>query len=149
MRQCSASTAEELFQDVWMRIIGASDNYTVEARFATYLYRIAHNRLIDHFRSSSRRPELTLLPDDDDLGDWSDDALPRPESAAADRELAHHLATCLEELPEEQREAFLLREEAGLGVEEIASATEVGRETAKSRLRYAVKRLRQCLEAVR
>ena len=55
-RQCRQAIAEELFQDVWMRVVATSASYRVEARFTTFLYRIAHNRLVDHFRSVGRRP---------------------------------------------------------------------------------------------
>lgn len=145
-RQCASGIAEELFQDVWMRVIAASDTYRVEARFTTYLYRVAHNRLVDHFRASGRRPEVTVGDDEGGLLEIADEGVLGPDVYAGRRELAVQLLTCLQELPDEQREAFLLREEAGLGLEEIAQTTDVGRETAKSRLRYAVSRLRSCLE---
>lgn len=55
LRQCGQpALAEELFQDVWLKLIAARAGYTVQARFATYLYRLAHNRLIDHYRASRR-----------------------------------------------------------------------------------------------
>lgn len=144
-RQCPPALAEELFQDVWMRLVNARHTYTVEARFATYLYRIAHNRLVDHYRASGRRPEVALEDDCDGEALLADDPRDGPEHGAARHQLAERLLECLETLPDEQREAFLMREESGLGVEEIAQATGVGRETAKSRLRYAVSRLRRCL----
>jgi RNA polymerase sigma factor (sigma-70 family) len=51
LRQCrEPAAAEELFQDVWMNLIRARAGYTVQAKFTTYLYRLAHNRLIDHYR---------------------------------------------------------------------------------------------------
>src|SRR5262245_10651143 len=54
LRQCAnRGVAEELFQEVWMNLIRARDAYTVQARFSTYLYRLAHNRLIDHYRSQA------------------------------------------------------------------------------------------------
>lgn len=52
--------AEELFQDVWIRLIGARGRYQVRARFTTFLYRMAHNRLVDHYRQQSRRPTVSL-----------------------------------------------------------------------------------------
>lgn len=145
-RQCAPSVAEELFQDVWMRVVAARSAYTVQARFATYLYHIAHNRLVDHYRVSARRPEESLdTQREPGLAETAGDGQSGPEQLAGRRQLAERLLGCLEALPDEQREAFLMREEAGLGVAEIAEATGVGRETAKSRLRYAVVGLRRCL----
>ena len=145
-RQCRQAIAEELFQDVWMRVVTTSASYRVEARFTTFLYRIAHNRLVDHFRSVGRRPETTVGNDEEGLLETESDIELAPDIQATRQELANQLKHCLDELSRPQREAFLLREEAGLGVEEIAQATDVGRETAKSRLRYAVTSLRGCLE---
>ncbi len=145
MRQCrQGAVAEELFQDVWMNLIRARDAYTPSARFATYLYRLAHNRLIDHYRKHAGRAMLSY---DDDTGLQLDDP-PAPRDAEPDaaydlKQKARALLELIEALPEAQREAFLLQQEAGLSVEEIAAATGVTRETAKSRLRYALAKLRQ------
>jgi RNA polymerase sigma-70 factor (ECF subfamily) len=144
LRQCGErAVAEELFQDVWMNLIRARASYAVEARFSTYLYRIAHNRLIDHYRARAGGVPLSF-----DAEDGPDiDALPAPRGddpmVAADlREQAARLLAAIALLPEAQREAFLLQQESGMSVEEIAQATGVNRETAKSRLRYALGRLR-------
>jgi RNA polymerase sigma-70 factor (ECF subfamily) len=145
LRQCrGAAAAEELFQDVWMNLIRARAGYSVQARFTTYLYRLAHNRLIDHYRKNSHvamvsfeeedREAVTELPDE---REW-----PPDETLDAKRQ-AGRLMELIAGLPEAQREAFLLQQEGGMSVEEIAQATGVTRETAKSRLRYAMARLRQ------
>jgi RNA polymerase sigma-70 factor, ECF subfamily len=144
-RQCrDAAQAEELFQDVWMNLIRARAGYTVQAKFTTYLYRLAHNRLIDHYRKHSQAAVSSFEDMDggavEDLVDGQ--ALP-PDAAHDSREQALRLLQLLAELPEAQREAFLLQQEGGMSVEEIAQATGVNRETAKSRLRYAMSKLRQ------
>ena len=143
LRQCrDAAIAEELFQDVWMNLIRARAGYAVQAKFATWLYRIAHNRLMDHFRG---RPGLTVSLDEETAVLPPETEAPRadrPETQAEIREQAARLLALLEALPSGQREAFLLQQEAGLSVEAIAEATGVSRETAKSRLRYAVAKLR-------
>ncbi len=144
MRQCrDAAIAEELFQDVWMNLIRARAAYTVQAKFTTYLYRLAHNRLVDHYRQ--HRPTLVTAGEDDcDVLDSIPDEREQPADVAIDvRRQAERLKALIAELPEAQREAFLLQQEGGLSVEEIASATGVTRETAKSRLRYAFAKLRQ------
>ena len=145
LRQCrDAAAAEELFQDVWMNLIRARARYTVQAKFTTYLYRLAHNRLIDHFRSHNQAAMVSFEDEDcDALTEIPDGrAAPADETLDARRQAAR-LLEVLAELPEAQREAFLLQQEGGMSVEDIAQATGVTRETAKSRLRYAMSRLRE------
>lgn len=150
LRQCRiAALADELFQDVWMNLIRARAGYTVQAKFATYLYRIAHNRLMDHFR---RNDAASLSLDDESGAPVEDPVAPRsaePDASAAGREQAAQLLALLDALPPEQREAFVLQQEGGLSIEEIATTTGVTRETAKSRLRYALAKLRQGMQAWR
>lgn len=142
--------ADELFQDVWLRIVGARQHYEVAAKFSTWLFRIAHNRLIDHYRTQgSGIVELYDDPEDDPA-----EALPAPEhetpaALLQRRETALHILDALAALPEPQREVFLLVEESGMSLEEIGQTTGVGRETVKSRLRYATQRLRQALAELR
>jgi RNA polymerase sigma factor (sigma-70 family) len=153
LRQCGHSgEADELYQDVFMRVIGAAAGYEPTAKFTTWLFRIAHNRLVDHWRKSGREP-VDPLPSDEDGGDCAFDP-PAPEGAAPERreeqrQLGAALIVALNELPEVQREAFLLAEEGGLTLEEIAAVSGVGRETIKSRLRYATAKLRSKLESWR
>ena len=130
-------TAEDIFQDVWGKIIKSRKNYRPTAKFSTFLYRVAHNCFIDHIRRNKRHSHsVDVEPDNQpDPGD-------QPE-ALAERSMAkRRLDAALRELPEEQRDVFLLHEEAGLNLDQIASVTGANRETAKSRLRYAVKKLR-------
>ena len=127
--------AEELFQDVWMRVIEARNRYAPKARFTTWLYSIAHNRLVDHWR----RKGLSVV----DLENVEVEGnSPNPERQAEARQSLERFAKALEALPPAQREAFLLHEEAGMSVPEIAQATGAGEEAAKSRLRYAIAKLR-------
>jgi len=148
VRQCgNRGVAEELFQDVWLNLIRARESYTVQAKFTTYVYRIAHNRLIDHYRSHAGG---VLASFDEDDGTLLDD-VPAPRSddpaVSADvRQQAQRLLELIERLPAAQREAFLLQQESDMSIEDIAEATGVSRETAKSRLRYAIAKLRQGLQ---
>ena len=148
LRQCrDRAAAEEMFQDVWMRIIGSRERYEVRAKFATYLYRIAHNRMIDHYRSGNPGRFQSLDDGDDEHGhQLAANPVDDPERRVHAQQQGAMLRKLLDELPREQRDAFLLHEEAGLGLEEIADISGVGRETAKSRLRYAVSKLRRALK---
>lgn len=140
--------AEELFQDVWSNIVHSRARYTVTAKFSTFVYQVAHNRAIDHFRRQHGTVSLDAANDDEHSlldqipGNPQDD----PARRAEQRQLGERLLAAIAALPEAQREAFLLREEGGLSLEDIAQATGVGFETAKSRLRYAVARLRDELK---
>jgi len=140
------SSAEEVFQEIWMKIISSRARYRVEARFATFLYHIAHNCVVDHFR---RKTPLHLISLDDEEGEALEVAGPageQPERVVALRQSAARLLNALALLPPEQREVFLLHEEGGLTLAEIATVTSTGRETVKSRLRYALARLREGIE---
>ena len=136
--------AAELFQEVWAKIIKARQRYRPTAKFSTYMYSVAHNCLVDHFRRCGRSVDVfdegvvtvQELPGDDCDG---------PQSQAISLESRARFRAALEALPDEQREAFVLREETGLGLADIAAVTHVSQETAKSRLRYAVRKLRSML----
>jgi RNA polymerase sigma-70 factor (ECF subfamily) len=134
------SLAEELYQEIWMRVIEARERYQPRARFTTWLYTIAHNRMVDHWRS--RGLSLVSLEEAPEAVDSSRD----PARAAEARQSLRSLAAALEALPPAQREAFLLHEEAGLSVAEIAAATGSDEEAAKSRLRYAVAKLKAAVD---
>lgn len=131
------ATAEDLYQEVWSRIIKSRDRYRPTAKFTTYLYRIAHNCFIDFVRRNKRYAS-DLQVDEHELVDTG----ASPEDQAERQRFRQRLYAALEQLPTEQRDVFLLHEEAGLNLDEIAVTTGVNRETAKSRLRYANRKLR-------
>lgn len=138
-----AGRAEELFQDTWLKAIDALERYQEDGRFSAWLFRIAHNAMVDQVRRGARDP--VSFADPTDLEALAQPVADGPAEAAMESERSARLRAALERLPPEQREAFLLREEAGLDLHEIARETGVGMETAKSRLRYAVKALRAAL----
>jgi RNA polymerase sigma-70 factor (ECF subfamily) len=135
------ATAEDVFQEVWGKIIKARASYRPTAKFTTFMYRVAHNCFIDHVRRNKRHSNNVELEPE-----LHTDASELPETLT-ERSLAkERLTLALRDLPEEQRDVFLLHEEGGLSVDQIASVTGCNRETAKSRLRYAVKKLRSAIE---
>lgn len=134
-----SGTADELFQDVWQRVIAAREGWRPDAAFRTWLLRIAHNRLADHWRALQHRPPPPV--------DADERAARVPDPATPERELSdfeqrRRLQRAIEALPDEQRVVVVLRLEQELSLEEIAQVTGVGRETVKSRLRYAMDKLR-------
>jgi len=158
--------ADDLLQDTWIAVARAAAGWRPDARFATWLFTIARNKVIDHQRSrmAAGGPTVSLdAPrggpqaadggaDGGEGGTWGDwaQALPadpadEPLQRLQSREQAQAFVAAVQALPPEQREAFLLQADGGLSVLEIAAVTGVGAETAKTRLRYARDRLRQRL----
>ncbi len=134
-----ASLAEDLFQDIWQRVIAARTRWEPEATFTTWLFRIAHNRLNDHWRSARHRPAAPVDAEERVLAVTDGHS---PESQLSRREQARQVQQAMDSLPDDQREVLHLRLEQELSLEDIARITGVGRETVKSRLRYAMDKLR-------
>ena len=145
----NTALADDLVQDVWFSVVRQAPQYEARAKFRTWLFTLAHHRVVDHWRTHKAHASLDAESED---GSALADLLAAesgfgPERRLDSREQAQALLDALAALPDEQREAFLLQAEAGMSVAEIAQATGVGQETAKSRLRYARARLRETLEA--
>ena len=159
--------ADEVFQDCWLRIVTARDSFAPErGRWKTWAYTVAHNLAMDRLRVSRREVSLEGLNEVGDGGDggggassgdlgWLRNSLYATLDAtpASTEDLAHwraagqQLLRCLDALPAVQRAAFLLHHEDGSSVEDLARALGLGFETAKSRLRYALQKLRACMQA--
>ena len=132
--------ADDCFQEVWSRVINARTSYRPEARFSTWLLQIANNLLIDRHRR--QRPELPIdaVPELQDT-----DSGQVPDRALSEFERHRQLRTAMAALPAEQRQALLMRLDQELSLDEIGAITGVGRETVKSRLRYAMDKLKELL----
>jgi RNA polymerase sigma-70 factor (ECF subfamily) len=142
----NAGVAADLFQEVWSRLIATRARYEPRAKFATFLFHIAHNCAVDFFRRDFQMLRINAALDPESL--LLEAELPehqRPDRVAEFDEQQSALLAAVAALPHRQREAFLLREETGLSLEEIARVTDVPLETAKSRLRYAVRKLQKAL----
>jgi len=135
------AAAEDVFQEVWGKIIKSRDSYRPTAKFTTFLYRVAHNCFIDHVRRNKRHADNA-----DVEPDTQPDGGHQPEALAEMNLARRRLQAALSELPDEQRDVFLLYEESGLSLDQIAAVTDCKRETVKSRLRYAVRKLRDAIE---
>jgi RNA polymerase sigma-70 factor (ECF subfamily) len=138
-------SANDLFQEVWSKVIASRQRYEPRAKFQTYLYRIAHNCFVDYCRRSTVRAEISGDAQEEWQGSLPAPDDDRPDSRAEHAQTVARYKAALAALPAEQRDVFLLYEESGLSLEEIAVITGVGPETAKSRLRYAVSKLRHAL----
>ncbi|HMY18566.1 MAG TPA: RNA polymerase sigma factor [Polyangium sp.] len=151
----SREVAEDLVQDVFVKVVQNAADFKHEARFSTWAYTIARNVCIDHLRKAAlrRHPSLDQAAnnnageDGPTLGDRIADA---HFAASADRmaigaELGQRITRAVEDLPPEQREVFLLREVGHVPFKEIAEIVGVPENTTKSRMRYALERLQQAL----
>jgi RNA polymerase sigma factor (sigma-70 family) len=159
--RAEAAQVDEVFQDTWLRVVHARERWSPQgAAFRTWLFTLAHHRAIDVLRKSGRELSFDAAADDerepwqpaDGAPPWHDwPGAPAAASGTEDqafwRAAGRRLLDCLEALPAVQRSAFLLHHEDGLAVDELARALEVGFETAKSRLRYAMSKLRTCMGA--
>ncbi|MCB9638609.1 MAG: RNA polymerase sigma factor [Myxococcales bacterium] len=153
----SMELAEELMQDVFMRVIQNAQSYTKQAKFTTWLYTIARNICIDSYRRQKHRVMLSLHQSGkgraEEEGPTLEQSLEdaeareRSEDKAFFREVHQSLEIGLDGLPPEQREVFLLREVSNLSYKEIADVVGTLENTVKSRMRYALEHLRRHLES--
>ena len=149
---------DEVFQDTWLRVVRSREHWSPQgATFRTWLFTLAHHRSIDVLRRSGREvgtggheddaEPWQPAPESEAWRDWPAAAAGGVEDSAFWRAAGRRLLDCLDTLPAAQRSVFLLHHEDGLPLPELARALEVGFETAKSRLRYAMAKLRACMGA--
>jgi RNA polymerase sigma-70 factor (ECF subfamily) len=147
--------AEDVTQETFLRLVKGADAYERQAKFTTWLYTIARNLCVDASRRGKHRKAASLdapLSDDDgaaSLLDLLPDGTAGVDRQAQSRELGLRLRQAIEALPDEQREIFLLREVADLQFNEIANVIGCPENTVKSRMRYALEKLREALEEYR
>lgn len=134
------AVAEELSQETWMRVIHAAGRYQASAAFKSYLFQIAHRLALDWLRRERGNVQV-----DQDVLSVLPDLKPGPELQLEGAEGKARLYAAIDQLPDLQRAALLLQAEADLSLDEIATLMQTGRETVKSRLRYAFAKLREAL----
>jgi len=147
-----SARAEELLQEVFVRVISAKSRYRRSAKFSTWIYTIARNIAVDESRRARFRKHQSFDGAGANSGssgyrptvEASTPALqvPTDEAAEAPR-LRRRLAAAIEDLPFEQKEVFLMRQVSGLSFREIGDAVGAPENTVKSRMRYALEKLRQ------
>jgi RNA polymerase sigma-70 factor (ECF subfamily) len=151
MRQIpEPSLAEDLYQEIWNKVILQAKHYKPTAKFTTWLYTLAHNKLVDHVRYLSVVNKVVVRSHDSEVTEDNEQF----KQTHIDNELEIELTStrvgeslkqCIGRLPQAQKDSFLLKEEAGLSVKDIATVLNTSFESSKSRLRYAYENLRQCL----
>ncbi|MBI3723057.1 sigma-70 family RNA polymerase sigma factor [bacterium] len=155
----AAPNADDVYQDVWLKVIRYASRFEGRSRFTTWLFQVTRNVCMDHLRARKRRRDPVSLENDAQGKEATgvDGSVPLRERLADDRPATHDLAAEQEErnavlvalasLPDEQREVFLLREKTELTFEEISTIVGISANTAKSRMRYALENLRRSLKA--
>ncbi len=148
--------AEDLVQEVFLRVVKNARGFRAESKFTTWMYTIARNQVIDHARKAKHRRTVALdqpLKAGDERGatllDRVENKDPATDTSANDRRFVAALEKALAELPSDQREVFMLREMQGLKFREIADVLNIPENTVKSRMRYALEQLRGHLAAFR
>jgi RNA polymerase sigma-70 factor, ECF subfamily len=144
--------AQDLVQEVFLRLIKVAKNYEPRAKFSTYLYTFAHNVSIDYIRRQKKRKTVSMSEPIDQVEGLTIEDTVKDESASPEKEFQQKsfeqaLQKAVSELPEEQREVFLLREQMNLPFDEIARVVGCLPSTAKSRMRYALQSIREKLES--
>ena len=152
----SPEAAADAAQEVFLRVVKHAPSWERKAKFTTWLYTMARNWCIDEarkgrFRRTESLNEPAVKGGDGDSGEERQDRvateLPQPDRVADNTKLRGVLDKAIAELPDEQREVFLLREQGGLQFKDIAELTGTGENTVKSRMRYALQFLQKRLQA--
>lgn len=144
--------AEELLQDVFLKVIQRSSEFQGNSKFSTWLYTIARNLCIDTSRKMVFRRHRSLdapVHTEDAEGatllDRVASATPEADREVIGQDLQVRIAAAVDDLPEEQREVFLMRELQNMAFKDIAEVVGVPENTVKSRMRYALERLQRAL----
>lgn len=137
-------SAEEIFQEAWAALIKNRHTYQVKSTFKTYLFHITHTKLIDYYRQHSKAATISY---DEDI----EDTYSAPDTADTEQKIDiqlkyEQLLRSLQKLPAAQRDVFLMHEETGMTLQEIAEVMDTTRDTIKSRLRYALQKIRRNME---
>jgi len=147
-------SADDLLQDTWLAVVRNAASFEPRAKFTTWLYTVARRKMIDQWRARDVALSLTAAVNDDAANDADSMQIDvpardadRPDHQVIARAEARAFVAAVEALPAPQREAFLLQAEGGMSLDEIAAATGAAHETVKSRLRYAMNKLRAAMEA--
>lgn len=140
--------AEDIFQDTFIKVIKSlqEGKYSDNGRFLSWMMRIAHNLIIDHFRKEKQLNTCSNTMNDLDLFNspkFSDENI---EQVMINNQVLKDVRRLVDELPEDQKEIILLRHYGGLSFKEIADQTNVSINTALGRMRYAIINLRRLIE---
>lgn len=136
--------AEEVYQELWLSLIKQRSRYVATASFRSYIFCIAHSRLLDFYRQQGKLAANQSL-EEEDSPEFAACASYEPQAQLEEARLVERLQFCLKQLPEEQRAVLVLKLESELTLADIAQQLNVAFEALKSRFRYAQAKLQRCL----
>lgn len=136
-------SADDIFQELWIKVINKLPSYQENGKFSAWLFRVAHNQVLEHFRREKSRAKLGFLTDDGELPEQSG-VNEDPQSLVGAKELAQQLEKLLKQMPPEQKEVFIMRQN-GMSFKEIAEIQKCPVNTALGRMHNCLKFLRQHL----
>ncbi len=142
-RQCpDPEIAFDLVHDIWLKVIKARRRYRAEARFTTYLYTLARNRMVDYYRAQSAKSRAAPREEEPlEMDELPDEVNDGTDTRAHILDVVEHSLELIQTLPQMQRESVLMYAE-GFSMVEIAEITQVPPETARSRVRHALAKIR-------
>lgn len=135
--------AEDLFQEVWLKVLKNAPSYQPRGKAASWIFKISNNLALDYWEKQKRKGTPVQV---DAVASWLADPEPGPQTAAENNERRERLAAALRGLPIEQRQIFLMRELGQMSFREIAESLDIPLGTALSRMNYALGKLRGALE---
>ncbi|TFH28303.1 MAG: sigma-70 family RNA polymerase sigma factor [Bacteroidia bacterium] len=140
--------AEDLFQETFIKVIQSlrGGKYRDNGRFLSWVIRIAHNLIIDHFRKEKQMNSVSNDDTEVDLFNSKKLSDENIEEMIINSQIKTEIRILINELPNDQREVVLLRHYGGLSFKEIADQTDVSINTALGRMRYALINLRKLIE---
>ena len=138
-----AMSADDIFQELWIKVINKLPSYQENGKFSAWLFRVAHNQVLEHFRREKSRAKLGVLTDDGDLPEQAG-VNEEPRSLVGAKELTQQLEKLLKQMPPEQKEVFIMRQN-GMSFKEIAEIQKCPVNTALGRMHNCLKFLRQHL----
>jgi RNA polymerase sigma factor (sigma-70 family) len=140
--------AEDIFQDTFLKVIQSvkAGKYADNGKFLSWVMRIAHNLIIDHFRRIKQMNTISNDNYESDLFNSKSFAEDNVEDDMIRRQIQKDVRKMISHLPDDQREVVILRHYAGLSFKEIADITDVSINTALGRMRYALINMRKIME---
>ena len=142
------SLADDIFQETFIKVIASLEagRYTHDGKFVSWVLRIAHNQVIDHFRSKKGKHQVSSTDTGYEVLNRCEDDAPNAEQELISGQTAETLRVLVDKLPEEQREVIVMRHYMNLSFKEIAEQTGVSINTALGRMRYGLINLRKLID---
>ena len=138
--------AEEVTQEVFIRLYRSISNYDVKRNFFTYLYRITVNVCFDHLKKEKTRSTVSMNSEDDQFSNLPGEPMHNPHEKMEQKEIRRMIRKLVDRLGPKQRAAFILRDIEGLDSKEVADILKCSKTTVRAHLHFARKSLKHMIE---